>query len=193
MIIQVRGTSGSGKSWVVRSFMETLEWQGITIPERKQPLYYRCLAAPIYVLGSYETPCGGCDTIGSARQVYGVILSLRTNGLFDSHVLCEGLLLSEDTKWTSQLASFGLRVIFLTTPIDQCITQIKARRAAAGNGKPLSETNTRCRVEVIERARKKLSGSGIITARAPAFQAVTIIQRWLIEIGAIPCKTKLPG
>jgi hypothetical protein len=130
------------------------------------------------VLGSYENACGGCDGIGSARIVYDEIQShLADPSVRD--ILCEGLLLSEDVKWSSQLG--GLRIIFLTTPVEQCIEQIKRRRQEAGNDKPLNEENTRRRVAVIERARTRLELEGVTCRRASAEQAPRIILKWLEE------------
>lgn len=180
MIIQLRGTSGSGKSTAMRRIMEQLiapyqpGWSPIYQPGRKQPLYYSM--GGVVVLGHYESPCGGCDTIGSARQVYELITTLleANPGLV---VLAEGLLLSEDTKWSSQLPD--LRVLFLSTEVDECIRRIYQRRSEAGNDKPLSENNTRRRVGVIERARIKLLESGVTVRRCSSFQAPSIVVRWL--------------
>jgi hypothetical protein len=171
MIIQIRGTSGSGKSTVMRQVMLTLgEWLPIRREGRKQPLGYQ--HADIVVLGHYESPCGGCDTIGSARAVYTLIQETDA-----PIILCEGLLLSEDVKWSSQLPD--LRIIYLTTPLEQCITQIQQRRLAVGNSKPLNTDNTTHRVGVIERSRVKLGALGVCCRRCPPEQAVGIIIKWI--------------
>lgn len=183
MIINVRGTSGSGKSWVIRQVMQSLSssgaagWVKCFQEERKQPLYYyrylTSLWKQITVLGHYESPCGGCDTIGSARQVYDLIKLLGAP--ISDIMLCEGLLLSEDTKWTLQLPKEQLRVIFLETPLETCLEQIKSRREAVGNSKPLNEKNTSNRVVVISRARVKLLDAGVWCRRASAKQAVNLV------------------
>lgn len=176
MIINIRGTSGSGKSTVMRRVMDLMgDWQAVHKTGRKQPLYYRSASEwpPTVVLGHYESPCGGCDTIGSARAVFELIQNLRTDPLFDSHVLCEGLLLSEDVKWFSQLPD--LKVLFLVTPLDVCLQQIKKRRREAGNEKALNPSNTTNRIAVIERARVKLIGSGIDCRRCSANQAPKMV------------------
>lgn len=187
MIIQIRGTSGSGKSWVMREVMKLLtRVAAVHAPKRKQPLYYvyelpGVKPSPtVAVCGHYESPCGGGDTIGSARQCYDLIKDLAARHDF---VLCEGLLLSEDTKWTHQLQHEvgDVRCIFLATPIDTCITQIKQRRAAVGNEKTLNETNTRNRVEVIERARNKLALVGIRCRSCSSGQAVGVIEHFLFR------------
>lgn len=142
---------------------------------RKRPLYYSC-QNDLLVLGHYESACGGCDTIGSAGKVFELIQQLQEE-YGQIYILCEGLLLSEDVKWSRQLDD--LHVLFLTTPPETCIEQIKGRRAEAGNEKPLNTANTLNRVPVIERARVKLEAEGVVCRRAPSGQAVNIILKWI--------------
>jgi hypothetical protein len=184
-VIQIRGTSGSGKTWVMREVMAAMGdilWSHISpydIPKisryvegRKKPLWYAI--GDLAVLGHYEAACGGCDNIGSARQVYEVIQEVLPQC---KNILCEGLLLSEDVKWTSQLDD--VHVLYLTTPVEQCIAQIKRRREEAGNTKPLNEANTRNRVAVIERSRIKLLALGVDCRRVSARQAPGTILKLL--------------
>lgn len=171
MIIQIRGTSGSGKTTVMRKVMEHFPLVPVYRDGRKQPLYYKSDDHNLSVLGHYESPCGGCDTIGSARQIFDWIQTLC---LF-KYTLCEGLLLSEDVKWTTQLRHDEVQVIFLTTSLEQCLANIRKRRDAAGNSKELNVKNTTNRVAVIERARIKLLDAGIMCRRASSEQAVKLI------------------
>jgi len=188
LIIQIRGTSGSGKTHAMRATMSLLSggaaWMGVRTEVRRQPLYYINNYAAIRklpftaVLGHYESACGGCDNIGSAARVYELLTTLAVANPQWSF-LCEGLLLSEDVKWTSQLPD--VRVIFLTTPLETCIAQIEKRRKEAGNEKPLNRKNTENRVAVIERARLRLEEAGAYCVRAQVSQVPHIIQRWLGE------------
>lgn len=150
-------------------------WEEEYIPGRKQPLYY-WNDEDIIVLGHYNSPCGGCDTIGSARQVFELIQKLSMD---DCIILCEGLLLSEDVKWSSQLDD--LRVLFLATPLETCLSQIEQRRRAAGNDKPLDPENTSRRVAVIERARLKLIEAGKLCRRCTAEHAADRVLDWIGE------------
>lgn len=177
MIIQVRGTSGSGKSTVMRRIMASAHWQSEYVIGRKRPLYYRSVEsgmADTVILGHYESACGGCDTIGSAKAVYELTMELK--GRYPI-ILEEGLLLSEDVKWSSQLPD--LKVVYLTTPIEQCLSQIRSRRVEAGNDKPLNTENTIRRVPVIERSRKKLVELGVYCQRATVDLAVKRILDWV--------------
>ena len=181
MIIQVRGTSGSGKTWVMKSLLERLKpFKGVLVEGRKKPLFY-VNSTSVAILGHYEAACGGCDNIGSAAAVAELIQNLR-EGVYPEKagvIICEGLLLSEDSKWTSQMDD--VRVIYLVTPVETCIEQILKRRAEAGNDKPLNEHNTRNRVAVIERSRTKLLEKGIICRRCTSKQAPDIILQWIKE------------
>ncbi len=186
MIINIRGTSGSGKTWAMREIKRRIvgdhRWSEYYIPGRNKPAayYYRVTEDElIIVLGHYESNCGGCDNVGSAPDVYNLIDHIESHDdLFKPvkqfTILCEGLLLSEDVKWTTKLAERHKVVcLFLNTPIEQCINQVLSRRRAAGNEKPLNENNTRKRVAVIERAERKLVAvKGVSCYRCSAEQAV---------------------
>ena len=172
MIIQVRGTSGSGKSTVIRRVMEkTNDWQDINITGRTKPLYYISQELNVALLGHYESACGGCDNVGSAAKVFDLIKEIQSKPVTKHRtILCEGLLLSEDTKWSQQLDN--LHVVYLNTPLNTCLKQIRARREAAGNDKPLNPSNTVNRVAVIERSRQKLTDLGVSCYHLPFDAAV---------------------
>lgn len=169
MIIQIRGTSGSGKSTIVRRIMERYPvrepWRE---GRRKQPWGYhlrRESGRELYVPGHYEIECGGMDTLPRLSEALPQVLTEHELGGRD--VLMEGLLASEDVKqltslgWASSDLSEKLVVIHLTTPIDECLAAIRERRARRGNSNPLSEKNTRARVATIERACARLRAAGV--------------------------------
>ncbi len=134
MIIQLRGTSGSGKSTVVRKIMDRY---GVRQPEfedgRRQPIAYACglvranTAALLYVPGHYETACGGTDTINGFDKIYDLIRAGHERG---HDVLYEGLLASAEVLRAQALHEDGLPFlcICLTTPIDECQRRIVERR-----------------------------------------------------------------
>ena len=177
-LIQIRGTSGSGKTWVTRELLKRLgPFEPQYIEKRKRPLFYSN-RQDVVILGHYESACGGCDNVGSAAKVYDLVNELKGKTLYGNKrtFICEGLLLSEDSKWTKQLNSeFKLTVYYLVTDIELCISQIIKRRVEAGNLEPLNESNTRNRVGVIERSRQKLIDSEITCIRCSAKQAPNFI------------------
>lgn len=175
MIVNIRGTSGSGKSTVMKEIMNRMgDWQAIYRDGRKKPLYYYSMGdwPNTVILGHYESPCGGCDTIGAAPSIYDLIKEVQVDRP-NSIVLCEGLILSEDSRWFSQLPD--LRVFFLTTPLKTCLNQIQKRRAQVGNHNVLKPENTANRVSTIERSRLKLMELGVKCRRCPAKQCPDLI------------------
>jgi hypothetical protein len=165
MIINITGTSGSGKSTIVRDVMKRYS---IVQPEhtegRRQPISYYCekdeFNKGLVVIGHYETPCGGCDTIKTPDEVQRQIIGAHEMGC---HVLYEGIIIQDDTKRRIALhkAGYPFAVILLTTTLDVCLAGIQARRDARGDARPLDPSNTQERMErQITRARK-LRAAGV--------------------------------
>lgn len=146
MIINVRGTSGSGKTTVVRELMARANLVAKIGDNAKKPDAYR-LAFPLfdlYVIGSYENVCGGCDAISTQDEICNRVRCYAPMG----HVLLEGLLMSHVFSRYAALAMelqrqeissiFG----FLDTPLDVCLARVNARREARGQTEPVNPTNT---------------------------------------------------
>ena len=161
--INIRGTGGSGKSTVVKRIMEL--YGAHRRPEfvdgRKRPIRYQLggLPAPLVVLGHYETACGGCDTIKTVDQVY---QEVRGALEINCHVLYEGIMCQDDVRRAVELSKeHKLHVIRLSTPIEECLAGIRARREARGEEKPLNEKNTRGRYESVIRTCARLVAQGV--------------------------------
>lgn len=183
LILQIRGTSGSGKTTAMREIIGGLDLVPIIEEGRRKPIGY--YSGSVCILGHYESTCGGCDNVGSARSVFDLIQrvqSLSPNNV--DLVLCEGLLLSQDVKWTTELKEIGhdVRVLFLNTDTDKCIEQVKQRRLDAGNDKPLNTHNTIKRVKLIERARTRLRQNGVYCRVLSFKQVVKISSSILSEV-----------
>jgi hypothetical protein len=145
----------------------------IYIPGRKKPFYYT--DGRVSVLGHYESPCGGCDTIHG----YETLISLARIQAEQGPVLMEGLLLSEDVKNSLTLPREALRVLFLDTQVSTCLERIKARRAVRGNDKELNPANTTNRVGTISRARARLEAAGVACQTVTCDQAPRLIYEWV--------------
>ena len=73
MIVNPRGTSGAGKTELVRRIIAGYGWgrggqvEPVSTPGRERPMFYRLRhplgGRPLVLLGHYEATCGGCDTI----------------------------------------------------------------------------------------------------------------------------------
>jgi len=143
-ILRVSGTFGSGKTTAARDFLkyphEALE-KGGKIQGYQIDASSAGIAAPIFLLGSYKNTCGGCDGIPTQAEIAERALKAHPHG----HVLMEGALLSGSGMGgavTIAVEPTGCGVYtFLNTPLEECITRVKIRRAAAGNEKPFDPKN----------------------------------------------------
>lgn len=174
--IQIRGTSGTGKSTIVREVMEHFgEWTPFYIEGRQKPLYCRNKKNPgLVVIGHYETTCGGCDTIGSAPKVFETMQEIE----YDTSI-SEGLLWGEDVKWTLQLKGDTI-AYFLTTELEECIRRVKQRQGGRIPADPerVIRKLTK-RIDPIESARRRLIVAGTLCRRVSCAQCKRAIIRVL--------------
>lgn len=163
MIINIRGTGGSGKSTLVRKVMacyptvEPMHDLG-----RKRPIGYKCSrpgAPMLTVVGHYETACGGCDTITSPEHAYQIVRM----GMERGDVLFEGIIIQDDVKRLVALVDEArtVKVIALEVPIEVCLAGIQSRRDARGDERPLNPKNTVHRAERLVSIIKRLQRHGV--------------------------------
>lgn len=138
-IINIRGTSGTGKSTLARQIMANYRLiSKYTRIGRKQPLGYRYQHPmrefpDLGVVGHYETDCGGADTITDYDDLMQLVMQGAAQGM---DVLFEGLLFSGDVKRTAVLREWAekqgipLHVIAIQLPLDECVASVNLRRAA---------------------------------------------------------------
>jgi len=156
MIIQVRGTCGSGKTWAVRNWMEKYIW---SCKAHSGRIYYQTVYNKnrIVVLGGYARVFGGCDTFGgTAHETINFI-----NDLEAEVFVCEGFLLSEDFEVTLRIEQ-EVKVIYLTTSTIQCIKNVEDRAKELGLRGPVELSNARNR-QAIRKTIEPLSKSRNIT------------------------------
>ena len=134
MIINIKGTSGSGKTTLVRKVMDCYDTKGkVYVEGRKQPLGYLCHKEghkSLAVIGHYETPCGGCDTINKMDDIFDLVRKSHEKGY---NVIFEGLLISADVNRTAALHHEGLplTVLAIDIPLQDCLDSINGRRKAS--------------------------------------------------------------
>lgn len=160
MIINVRGTSGTGKSTLIRRVMDCYPTKTRVMAEaRKQPIGYICSGPGLKslgVIGHYETPCGGCDTIAEMDRIFDLVRKTDDAGM---NVLFEGLLISADVNRTAALHEEGrhMLVVALSTPIDVCIESVNARRRARNPDLgPVKEKNTISKFRGVQKSMDRL-------------------------------------
>lgn len=171
MIIKLHGTSGSGKTTVARKLIESAATKKDLPNLGRRPSGYELwidgLQRPLYVLGPYETVCGGLDALGEADDHIRLLLEYGPKG----HVFYEGLLQSGFYgRIGAASEQFGDDHVFafLDTPIDLCIERIKARRLARGNTTPLNPENTIDKFQAIARLKWKLDNAVGVPKRRTA-------------------------
>lgn len=162
MIINVRGTGGAGKSYVIRQLMQRYNVTPMTVHDRRQPVGYICqrvFGRPLYVVGHYETPCGGGDTMKTTTEVFEAVD--RWSG-HDIDVAFEGIISQDDVVRTVELhRRYPLKVLALRVPIEDCLAGIQARRAARGDERQLNPKNTIDRAKRLEGIVSRLRDAGV--------------------------------
>lgn len=171
MILNIRGTSGSGKSTVVKKLMQELDESNeltkfpIYRLGRKKPVAYHYRIAEtrkpfVAIIGHYEGTCGGCDSINTYDECFGRIQKYSDLGY---HVIYEGLRQSGDVKQISNISpKENTRILYLNTDIETCINSVIDRRKRKGNEKPFNEKPTIDKYHVMFKSIKRLTENGII-------------------------------
>jgi ABC-type dipeptide/oligopeptide/nickel transport system ATPase component len=174
MILKLAGTSGSGKSSLIRALMKLWKFTPETWPGKLKVKQYTAKVAPgeplsivydrVVVLGDYTTPCGGMDGVSDKNDRHAMTAAYASKKFKRTLVLAEGLLyggvygVTEGLGVLSEEKSSGLwTYAFMNTPIEVCLERVKARRLARGVTKPMNPKNTtdkhRCIVCVEARVR----------------------------------------
>ena len=143
MIINLRGTSGSGKTTVVRALMAkypAIEPLMVADERGREKIHgYECRMANfpgnppnLYVVGSYKNVCGGCDGIKTqdeicnrVRNYAGLAGDVVFEGLLISHLFSRYVNLDREMSSTNSQQTIWA---FLDTPEQVCVDRVKARR-----------------------------------------------------------------
>lgn len=149
MIIDIRGSSGSGKTWIVRRLLQRYPHTPLmgTDPTRKRNpslLGYEIPKLKAVVIGPYEDKAntGGCDSIKTPEEV---CRRIREFSKKYKYVILEGLLVGKCFQRYADLADeIGRKqytFCFLDTPPETSLQRIADRRAKVGNLAPFNPKN----------------------------------------------------
>lgn len=179
-VINLRGTSGSGKTTIVRNILNHGNWINWMDPSGKKVWGYINQQLGWAIVGSYENTCGGCDTIRTQDETEARIEQLLDWGF---SVVFEGLLISTlSSRWIkfSQKVANRANMLFyyLNTPIEDCLNRIQARRQVAGNNRPFNPQNTIDRVKAIETTYQKLTAAGCCCIKASQEEIMNNLYQW---------------
>ncbi len=184
MIVNVRGASGSGKSWVFRQVIKRV---GRDADCGKEGFYLAC-TPDVFVLGRYgDSNTGGADTFKDLDDVERIIHERSV----DAHVLVEGIRVNGVyNRWLDMaLARNGreqldrLRpemwhVICLDTSYGDCVENVIKRRALVGKKEPLTDNLLHGIADHHKRSighRPFLSGAGMHVSVLSSTKAVADI------------------
>lgn len=165
MIVSLRGTSGSGKTTIARALMDKLQFErdlrDETLKGADQLVghCYHGLEMPLFVVGRYNVASGGCDKIYNRERQFEYIRRWAELG----HVFYEGMQIANEVNRTAAIAKeHETHVIFLSTPIEECIAAINERRRLKGNNEPVDPKNTAGkRRELTERILPRMRAAGV--------------------------------
>lgn len=170
MLINVRGTNGSGKTHLVKQFTEGAE----QIPLSPTVNGHYNARYSLTIVGPYGATSGGCDRIKTQHEVKEAIRAALVLG---DHVIFEGIIVStifEPWRVFSQEIG-GMVWAYLSTPVDVCIARIYQRNG----GKPFDEQMVRRKAETIWRTQEKADGAGERVELLPRTGSVEYLERML--------------
>jgi nitrogenase subunit NifH len=166
ILLNLRGTHGSGKSYVMRKFLAMHSKQrmiygvlGARLPEAYELTIKGC-AKPVYVIGPYITVCGGLDCVRPYDNIMVLVDKYQKKG----HVVFEGLIAAGVYGRVGEfLEQFKKRVhfLFLDTPLDTCIQRVKDRRNTRGTKTEFDDTNVRKKYRAVELVQQRVENEKI--------------------------------
>lgn len=159
MIIDIRGTNGSGKSHVVHGLIDRF---GSDVEIPLVPGYAAVTQirnTDIVAIGRYHTQCGGADGVTSQQCIQETIRCfVKTH-----HVIVEGSIVATVfSRWKRLADRLGdYHFLFLDTPLEVSIKRVLQRRLDKGNDKHFDPNKTLIpRHRAIMRVRQKLAAAG---------------------------------
>jgi thymidylate kinase len=178
MIINIRGTNGSGKSTIARDFLgdAIVELAPYQTPKgaRKNVMGYHNRGLDLIVVGPYRTACGGCDAIKTQDLVKE---SVRIAAKKAQHVLFEGFIVSGIYSGYRALSQElgGITWAYLDTPIEVCFARIQERNG----GKSIKEYKVVEKNKEIESTRLKAKRDGEKVVTIPYESAIEAVRGML--------------
>jgi hypothetical protein len=164
MIVNLRGPSGSGKSYVGHQLLDGYPHEEIFEDgwnKFKPRLIGYKLPGNFYLLGSYRAAGGGLDTLSPHDR--SALLPLIERYAKLGHVFFEALVISSTVVTYIELANKIKQPFifaFLDTPADLCIQQVYLRNG----GKPIKEDLIRGHHKYMQRVQQRIDEAGLQTA-----------------------------
>ncbi len=189
-VINIRGASGSGKSTLVHMMLgdsnNTVKpimgrlggWKKDKIIAYEVEMPGKTM--PIYIIGKYDTQCGGCDSLsykGSHDDIERMVREFMQEG----NVIFEGLTISSTlTRWRRISDEFPSEFVwaFMITPEETCYERILARSGREPKRNPrngLADYQIKYRGCMRHMESLKLEGQRVMTLSSDEFGYKTLV------------------
>jgi len=159
LIFNIRGTSGSGKTTIVRQIIDNYDIKPVLgmVPEGKKERIISYKSPLLTILGSYVNVCGGCDTFSWKGAANYIEEEARRISGMGSNVLLEGLVQTAGRKrWEGVNQDHPVMWVFIDTPLEVCIERVLKRnggREGKRNWENLRGTYADC-LDQLEHVKK---------------------------------------
>lgn len=172
LLVNIRGTNGSGKSTIPRAIIrhdKNVEYRVQAYSDAKVELVI-CHTYKIIFVGRYHTQCGGLDTIDTTQHVEDAIwCAVRQQDCKGYTIVCEGILASTVKSTYARIftelsqSHWQIKpiVLFLDPPLDVCLQRIYARNG----GKTINEGLVEAKLKTLHRQFGYFKEQGIQESR----------------------------
>lgn len=207
LIINVRGTNGSGKSTVAHTLLKEYGFDPLKVnqPETQTPMIdlvhyadpktgrhkivegHVIKPLKLILVGSYRTQCGGADGIPTQNLIKEAVAKAAS---MNHHVLFEGVIISTLFSGYRELskvmrgAGHAYNWVYLGTPLEECLSRIQARNG----GKPIKVDLVKDKIKAIESTRRKAVQAGeTVYTIADSADVARLVKHWISqhEFGSI--------
>lgn len=163
MIIDIRGTNGSGKSHPIHEILKAYPSQKWMLPEHagEEVTYTLVEALDLAIVGTYDTQCGGADGVTKQDAITNALRLLHP--IYKTVIVEGSIVASVYARWEALAREVNddYWFWFLDTPVEVCISSVLERRTSKGNMKPFDPHQTLIpRHEAILRLKDRLVAAG---------------------------------
>jgi gluconate kinase len=183
VIVNIRGTNGSGKSTIARTFLQRRPYTevfGALGLKRPEAYMVRLPSCFLYVIGPYQTATGGVDAMPLSSDDLVKMLERyyrRCTSNTPGHLLFEGVVISTYFGAVGEFLAYHRRdakVVYLDTPLETCLASISKR-----SGDEAKTKNVEAKIKAIQGTKTRLENSGVETVVLSRDGAYDEINRWL--------------
>ena len=157
MIIDIRGTHGSGKSTCVHYLIK--KYENKCYRDKTLDVHFHFMPEfNLIIVGKYRNQCGGADGVNGVDRIQAIIEKYDERGY---NVLVEGILVSHTFERWHQFAT-GRNYVFvhLEPSVETCIKHVQKRRVESGKPPEFNTKNLEKDHRQISRTVAKLAAEG---------------------------------